>query len=79
LLKKLFIKPVSVLVYCFYLNLVFRLKVYKTAVFINIILLFLLYKHNIILSYALYVIYIIIIIISYTYQLNAMRNYSLLG
>jgi hypothetical protein len=59
LLKKLLTRPVGALVCYFYLDLVFRLKVYKTTVFVNVTLFFLLYKRNITLSHVLYVIYIL--------------------
>jgi hypothetical protein len=57
LLKKLLARPVSALVRCLYLNFVFKLKVYKTAVFVNVTFFLLLCKRNITLSHALYVIY----------------------
>jgi hypothetical protein len=59
LLRELLVRLVGALVCCLYLDLVSRLKVYKTAVFVNVTLFLLLYKRDITLSYALYVIYML--------------------
>jgi hypothetical protein len=57
LLRELLVRLVGALVCCLYLDLVFRLKVYKTAVFVNVTLFFLLCECDVTLSHALYVIY----------------------
>ena len=59
MLSKLLTRPVSALVCCFYLDLVVLSKIYKAVVFINIMLFLLLGKYNIVLSYALSVVYML--------------------
>jgi hypothetical protein len=57
LLRELLARLVGALVYCLYLDLVFRLEVYKTAVFVNVTLFLLLCKRDVTLSHALCVIH----------------------
>jgi hypothetical protein len=57
LLRELLTRLVSALVCYLNLDLVFKLKVYKTTVFVNVTLFLLLCKRDVTLSHALYVIY----------------------
>jgi hypothetical protein len=57
LLRELFTRPVGALVRCLDLNLVFRLEVYRTAVFVNVTLFLLLCERDVTLSHVLCVIY----------------------
>jgi hypothetical protein len=57
LLRELLARLVGALVRCLYLDLVFRLEVYKTAVFVDVTLFLLLYKRDVTLSHAPYVIH----------------------
>jgi hypothetical protein len=55
LLRELLARPVGALVRCLYLDLVSRLEVYRTAVFVNVTLFLLLCERDVTLSHALYV------------------------
>ena len=57
LLGELLARLVSALVRCFYLDLIVLPKIHRTAVFVNVVLFLLLGERNIVLSYALNVVY----------------------
>ena len=59
LLRELLARAVSTLISCSYLDFITRLKINRATVLINIMLLLLLYKHNIAFSYTLYIIYML--------------------